>query len=127
MSFAMHDDGELESLIIDYFRRERERNHKVQMINAILARLGPLARQGRSFSSFDDVLLDWNLDIAWPRIALLFSSAVIGMLMGRGVDDEAIRSMHASYQTAVVSVTAALGSGVRFERHRGPDGSEKAQ
>lgn len=111
------NDDKLESLIITYFRRERKRNNKVQMINVILARLGPLPRQLRSFSIFDGVLLDWDLDIAWPRVVLLLSSAVIGLLMGVGVDDRAVRSIHGSYQTAVVSVMTTLGSRVRFERH----------
>jgi hypothetical protein len=115
---AMHEhNDEFERLVTGYFRRERERNHMVQMTKAILARLEPLPRQVRSFSIFDDVLLQWNLDIAWSRVVLLSGSAVIGLLMGGGVDDQAVRSMHGSYQTAVVSMMAALGSGDRFERH----------
>jgi hypothetical protein len=114
----MHEhNDEFERLVTGYFRRERERNHMVQMTKAILARLEPLPRQVRSFSIFDDVLLQWNLDIAWSRVVLLSGSAVIGLLMGGGVDDQAVRSMHGSYQTAVVSMMAALGSGDRFERH----------
>jgi len=42
----MHEhNDEFERLVTGYFRRDRERNHMVQMTKAILARLEPLPRQ----------------------------------------------------------------------------------
>jgi hypothetical protein len=49
---------------------------------AIMRKLEVLPRQGRSFRLFDGTVLDWKLDVAWSRVALLASCAVSGLFVG---------------------------------------------
>jgi hypothetical protein len=68
----------------------------------ILKRLtGTLPRQKKPFWRLPEILLDWEFDPAWPRMAALASFAALGFVIGMvGIDRRVDTADAASYLTS---------------------------
>ena len=75
-------DAELEALLIGSLRSRRDQKFDLKRTDEILRKLENLPRQAWSFGIFDHVLVDWKLDLAWSRVALLVGCAAAGLVVG---------------------------------------------
>jgi hypothetical protein len=74
----MSNDDRIDDALSCYFRREAD-NASVMRVMAKLDR--PLPRQKR-VARWPQLLLDWQLDLAWPRLAALACCAALGFAVG---------------------------------------------
>jgi hypothetical protein len=88
---------DLDELLESVLQRQ-SRETEPAAVERVLARLaGPLPPQKRSFRRLPAVLLDWQFAPAWPRLAALAASAVLGFFIGITSLDRGIGNLYAAY------------------------------
>jgi hypothetical protein len=75
-------DADLETLLIEFLRSQRDQESDLVRTDEIMRKLETLPRQAWSFWIFDYVLIDWKLDLSWPRVVLLVGCAAAGLVAG---------------------------------------------
>ena len=75
-------DADLEALLIEFLRLQRDQVSDVDHTDEIMRKLETLPRQAWSFWIFDYVLVDWKLDLSWPRVLLLVGCVAAGLVVG---------------------------------------------
>ena len=75
-------DADLEALLIEFLRSQRDQESDVDHTDEIMRKLETLPRQAWSFWIFDYVLIDWKLDLSWLRVVVLVGCAAAGLVVG---------------------------------------------
>jgi len=113
-------DPALESLLATTLKRKTDSQQvDTAAVNRVLARLsGPLPRQKFVLWRLPAVLLDWEFDLAWTRVAALATCAALGFFIGMVGLDRQVDTADAAL--AYVS-RADLGGMFDAEPPRGPN------
>ena len=75
-------DADLEALLIEFLGSQRDQESDVDHTDEIMRKLETLPRQAWSFWIFDYVLVDWKLDLSWPRVLLFVGCVAAGLVVG---------------------------------------------
>jgi hypothetical protein len=105
----MTSEDDLDQLLVQHFKNStRGRAQDDDAVTRVLARLGSLPPQRRSWRHWPTALLAWDFAPAWPRVAALAGCTALGFAVGvigpslRGAEGWPLLSSRGELQLAAV-------------------------